>query len=283
MTSFLCPLFFLFFLVALCGNLLFWYETLNAEACAIPRPQAGLAECLKRFAESFCGYVLCVGLALCGIPAGRKFATPTPGGNPALSPVVLVHGLYNNSAVWLFVRRILRRRGFSVTAFSYGSFSSPLDKVVRNLDSHVGNVEKAHPGKKIIFIGHSLGGILIRTWLLAPSSQMRAAAVLTLGTPHGGSKLATLAFGSMSKNITPKAALIERLRNAPPPDVPCVSLVSPADEAVLPASALVPPLPPEGNWKLVVTPPVPHFNMLFSRRVADLLLEELAALTGHAL
>jgi pimeloyl-ACP methyl ester carboxylesterase len=283
MTYFLCLLLCILALLALCGNLLFWYEALNADACDVPKPQAGPAECLKLFAESFCGYVLCLGLTLCGMPTGRKPEVPASGGDPALPPVVLVHGVYNNSAVWLFVRWVLRRRGFSVSAFSYSSFFSSLDEVVRNLDRHAGDVEKAHPGKKIVFIGHSLGGILIRTWLLVPSNQTRAAAVLTLGTPHGGSKLASMAPGPMVKNITPGAALIERLRNAPSPDIPCLSLVSPADEAVLPASALLPPLPPKGNWKLVVTSPVPHFNMLFSRSVANLLLGELAALTRRPL
>jgi len=96
--------------------------------------------------------------------------------------------------------------------------------------------------------------------------------VITLGTPHGGSKLATLAPGALAKNITPGAALIAALREAPPlTGIACVSLVSPADEAVLPASGLV---PPEG-WKLRLTHKIGHFSMLFCPSVARMVLEEL--------
>ncbi|MDR3221797.1 MAG: alpha/beta hydrolase [Candidatus Accumulibacter sp.] len=261
-----------FIAFTLCSNVLYWYETLNNPDERIPSPRPGIFSCLRQFAVTFAGYALCVGLFPFGAVLRRKPAPAGKSGNPGLPPVILLHGLNNNAAVWLYLARVLTKAGYSVSTCSYSSLFVPLDRIMRKLDEHVRTVESFAGGRKPVLICHSLGGIFARNWLREPGNGERASGVITLGTPHGGSKLASLAPGALAKNITPGAALIAALREAPPlTGVACVSLVSPTDEAVLPASGLVPP----DGWKLRLTHEIGHFSMLFSPSVAGMVLEEL--------
>jgi len=128
---------------------------------------------------------------------------------------------------------------------------------------------------KPILIGHSLGGLVARKWLAELNGNNRVRGIITLGAPHGGSKTAVFGPGDLARSIRPGGSLVASLKKLPPlPGLPCVSLVSPGDNDVLPPSSLI---PPEG-WKLCLTPALPHFVMLFSPQTAAILLEELRAI-----
>ena len=123
-----------------------------------------------------------------------------------------------------------------------------------------------------MFVCHSLGGLLVRQWLLSPENQQCAGGVISLGTPHKGSKVAALAPGSLAKNLIPGAEFINKLQSASSyPNMPHIALVSPMDEVVLPAANLV---PPEG-WRMRVTNAAGHFSMLFCPKVAGIVMREL--------
>ena len=266
-----------FLIFSLCSNIIFWYETLNTPECDVPLPKPGIFVCISKFFVSLYGYFLCVGLfpfgPLLGIaPVAAKHA------DAKLPPLIFIHGLYNNAAVWLYLARRLRKEGYSVSTFSYSSFFVPLNTIRNRLDAHISRVEQLHPGLKPVIIGHSLGGIIARTWLLDAKNRARLSGLVTIATPHGGSKLAALAKGALAKNIMPGSELIAALREVPELPFPCLAIVSPMDEAVLPATHLVPPLPPRGNWQLRLTASVGHFSTLFHPRTAAIMLETLESM-----
>ena len=264
-----------YLIFTLCSNLIYWYETLNSPEPAIPSPRPGLCICLFHFANTFGSYLLCAVIFVLG-PFSRRKITKTPDANPELPPLILIHGLYNSAAVWLYLGRRFRKAGFPVSTFSYRSLlaTSP-ERILQRLEEHVRAVEAVFPGQKPVFVCHSLGGVLVRHWLLLLDNRQRAGGVLTLGTPHKGSKVAALAPGSLARHLLPGSEFIGKLREAPLyPAIPCVSLVSPTDEAVLPASHL---MPPEG-WRIRVTNVAGHFSMLFCLKVADIVMQELTAL-----
>lgn len=261
-------------LFGLCVNLLYWYENLNGEAGAVPRAAPSLAFCVRKYGGTLASFFLCGALyplgPFCGILLGR-------GGkrNSGLPPVILLHGLYNNASAWLYTGGKLRRKGYAVSVFSYKSFGVSLQDVVSSFDARFAELEKRFPGQKPVIIGHSLGGVLARTWLLHPENQERAAALITLGTPHKGSKLAVFASGELAKHLRPGSELMRRLAEAPPLAMPCAAIASLADDAVLPASSLAPPHYPEGGWKLRFCAPVGHFHTLFHASAFAIIEEEL--------
>jgi pimeloyl-ACP methyl ester carboxylesterase len=282
MTSLFFAAALVFLLIPLCADILYWYESLNNPEERIPAPNPGIFPCLLRYCATLLSCFLCIVLAVAGPFLRRKpalkngtalFGSGTQRPVPAFPPIILIHGLYNNAGVWLYMARMLDKAGYKVSTYVYSSFCVSLDEILRGLDDHVAT---AHwQAGKPILVGHSLGGLLSRKWLAEYNGIDRVRGIITLGTPHGGSKVAVFGLGALARSIRPAGSLAASLRELPPiSNLRCTSLVSPGDSLVLPASCLIPPQ----GWNMRLTPALPHFFMLFSPRTTAMLLEELRAI-----
>jgi len=100
--------------------------------------------------------------------------------------VVLVPGIYMPGFSMSLLARRLRQAGFQARIFSYPSLrlsvaenAARLYETALLLDAPV-----------LHFVGHSLGGLVIRTLLATQHTALPAGNTVTLGTPHTGSKVA---------------------------------------------------------------------------------------------
>lgn len=260
-----------FAVLALISSTLYWYERINSPEPRIPSPQPGLFTLVRHYLATFRSYVRCAVL----LPFGRKLHRKPLPAAPGQKPAVLIHGLYNNAAVWLYLGRVLEKAGYAISTYNYSSHGPTPEAIVQGLDAHIRAVESPEQGGKPVLIGHSFGGIVARRWLQRPENAGRIAALVTLGAPHRGSKVAALGHGPLVRHLRPGSPFLQELEAGKNHDSAiCVSLISPEDDAVLPASCL---LPPE-TWRFVVTRPLPHFSLLFSRSAAKQLLCELGRL-----
>jgi pimeloyl-ACP methyl ester carboxylesterase len=105
--------------------------------------------------------------------------------------VVLIHGLYMGRYAMWPLRRRLEARGFTCTLFAYPSYSATLAENADNLARYLLDFEAS----VVHFVGHSLGGLLVRA-LLHRYPDQRPGRVVTLGTPHRGSHVARRIAGS---------------------------------------------------------------------------------------
>lgn len=205
----------------------------------------------------------------------RKFRFSKPSGDDALPPVILAHGLYHNASAWALYRWRLRRSGFStISAFNYPSFGVSFGEILERLEKFVREVEAANPGRKPVMIGHSLGGLLCRAFADAPENAGRIHAVVSLGAPHRGSKLAALSLGRLGQSLIFQGPLFRDLeRNKAPVGSHRLAVFTPTDSMVLPFEALKIEDP---AWRLLEVEPVGHLGLLFhpatARRVIDYLL-----------
>ena len=266
----------IYLVFAATATLLYWYEAVNNEAPPFEQPKPGIFTVLRSYFFALGGYAV----ASCLVPVGLFFSRkPSPlkaERDLAKAPLILVHGIHDSPGVWLYLTRRLEKKGRRVTIFGYLSLCSNLDGILTRLDDHIHMVEAAFPGKKPVFVVHSLGGLLVRKWLMREGNAERAGGVITMGTPHRGSKVAAVFSFGLGKHIAPRSAFIRDLvaHEDFPLHMPRVSLVSPTDEAVQPASSLMPP----AGWRMRLVPPVSHFGMLVCPRTAAILDEELAEL-----
>lgn len=264
---------------AFTGNFLFWYEAINNPCKEIGTPKPGPALCAGMLIRTLAGYVMAIACHPLGWIPRKKLTPWTPDGSLKHPPVVLIHGIYHNPSAWLLHERKLEKAGYVVSNFAYHSFFMPLEAILQRFDDHLHLLEVAYPGKKPILVGHSMGGVIIRKWLGTKKNAARISGVITLATPHGGSKLAALAPGDLVKTIAPSGALIKELKKAETPgELPCVSFVSPVDEIVLPCQCLIPPK----GWKMRVTENVSHFGILLRSSVMRQMLEEMALMEQAA-
>jgi pimeloyl-ACP methyl ester carboxylesterase len=90
--------------------------------------------------------------------------------------------LWLSGAFLFFLARHLRRCGFRVHTFSYASVRKDLRANAADLQAFVARLD----APIVHFVGHSLGGIVIRA-LFHYYPQQRPGRIVTLATPHGGS------------------------------------------------------------------------------------------------
>jgi triacylglycerol esterase/lipase EstA (alpha/beta hydrolase family) len=109
--------------------------------------------------------------------------------NAGKVPVVLVHGYLCNHRIWEDITKALRANGHAVFAVNLEPVFTPIDAYAPVIESAVQSLMRHTGQSKVALVGHSMGGLAIRAWMRSNGTE-RVARVLTLGTPHAGTKLA---------------------------------------------------------------------------------------------
>ncbi|MCF6312124.1 MAG: hypothetical protein L3J39_06710 [Verrucomicrobiales bacterium] len=107
--------------------------------------------------------------------------------------VVLLHGVWGSERTMVVAAEVLQKKHFYAIVISYPSTKLDIEEITAQV---VQPAIKAHckdRRKKIHFVGHSLGGLLIRK-LLSQERISRRGRVVMIATPNQGNKFAS-AFG----------------------------------------------------------------------------------------
>ncbi len=112
---------------------------------------------------------------------------PNQTNKPSKPKLFLIHGLFMHGAVMAYMGAKLEAYGYDVKIFSYNSIK---DSMAENAAALVDFVQQHREmGDTCHFVGHSLGGLLIRlTYEIAPN--LFTGRIVTMGTPHNGSLVA---------------------------------------------------------------------------------------------
>jgi len=198
-----------------------------------------------------------------------RFAHPLP------DPVLLVHGLWTNRAIMLYLARALAGQGFAPRAIGY---FSALDDFEHNA-ARVARAIAECPGERLHVVGHSLGG-LVALRALARRPDPRVRRLVMLGSPIadclGGRRMARMRF------LAPLLGTTRTLwSDMPPLDIPPgveAGAIAGTRRFGLGSVVLRLPGPSDGVVRVEetrhprladhVVMPVAHSEMLVSRAVA---------------
>jgi triacylglycerol lipase len=156
-------------------------------------------------------------------------------------PVLLVHGVVDNRTVFARLRRELRRRGFTrVESFTYSPLLTDIRDAARALSRRVDDACAASGSETVQVVGHSLGGLVARYYVQRLGGDRRVETLVSLGTPHGGTRTAQLVPHPIARQLRPGSALLQELA-APAPGCSTrfVAVWSDLDQMVMPRRSAV--------------------------------------------
>ena len=183
-------------------------------------------------------------------------------------PLLLVHGYGCSRAAWWWLRHQLEARGWVVATINLEPIYTDIEHYVEPLARRIDEVLTATGAARLILVGHSMGGLVVRAYLRLQGAD-KVARVVTLGTPYGGSELARIGFGANGRQMVPGSDWLAQLADYPQP-VETTVIFSPHDNYVMPQTNLYLP----GAQRRALDG-LGHLAMLYSPRVADALVDTL--------
>jgi len=149
-------------------------------------------------------------------------------------PVVLLqHGYSHNGAVWWATVRALERRGYRVFTIDQ-PFWEDIDRMAERLAARIEAVSAAAAVDRLTLVAHSMGGLIARAYLRRHGAD-RLDALITIGSPHHGTRLARLAIGPNGRQMRPCSPWLDALNRSPlPQGLTVVSIWSVHDTIVVP-------------------------------------------------
>ncbi|MFH8488113.1 lipase family alpha/beta hydrolase [Streptomyces longisporoflavus] len=160
-----------------------------------------------------------------GIVQERRIAAELPPPDaprlPAESrpPVVLLHGFIDNRSVFVLLRRSLAQHGGQhVESLNYSPLTCDIRTAAELLGRHIEEICERTGHHQVDIVGHSLGGLIARYYAQRLGGDARVRTLVTLGTPHGGTRVVPLADAHpIVRQMRPGSDVIEELRE-PAPD-----------------------------------------------------------------
>ena len=191
--------------------------------------------------------------------------------NPGTLPVLLVHGYVCNSGIWASMRRFLEANGVPAYTHDLEPVYVGIDDYVAGLASRIADICRATGAQRVVVVAHSMGGLAARACLRGGGSD-RVAKLITLGTPHHGTRTAPMGLGANARQMEPGSAWLESLARAESLGAltPITSIYSSDDNVVVPQDSSV--LEQARN---ILLSGIGHVSLPFSRIVQETVLEEI--------
>ncbi|MGW4021359.1 esterase/lipase family protein [Streptomyces sp. NPDC005009] len=154
---------------------------------------------------------------------GARPALPSPDGTAQLPaeakpPVVLLHGFIDNRSVFVLLRRSLAQHGRQqIESLNYSPLTCDIRIAAELLGRHIEQVCERTGSRRVDVVGHSLGGLIARYYVQRLGGDTRVRTLVTLGTPHSGTRVAPLANAHpIVRQMRPGSPVLEELTQPAP-------------------------------------------------------------------
>lgn len=149
----------------------------------------GTLATLGLFAEEFMATLLQSSWFMARATARQRIHADSP-----TAPVLLLHGYGCNSGYWAHLTALLEAAHISHASLDLEPLLAGIDDYVPLVERAADSLCQAAGAQKLIIVAHSMGGLVARAYLRSHGAA-RVARVITLGTPHHGTRLASFGVG----------------------------------------------------------------------------------------
>lgn len=187
--------------------------------------------------------------------------------------VLLVHGFYCNRGFWNTWMPRLRRAGVPFIAISLEPPQAGIGEQARGLQQAWLKLIEV-TGLEPLWVGHSMGGLAIRSWLAAQSDEVAGRQeVITIGSPHHGTALAAWAHSTAALQMRMGSDFLHNLnaRDTPASLSRFTCYWSVCDNVVFPAHSAT-----LAGARNIHLPGLPHVGLAMAAPILDDVLQRLA-------
>ena len=194
------------------------------------------------------------------------------------TPILLVHGLIDNRSIFAMLRRHLRHRGFDrIWTTNYQVWTSDVRIAARRLADTVDAIREQTGYERIHVVGHSMGGLVARYYVQRLGGDAHVHTLVTLGTPHQGTRAARLLPKGICRQLAPTSDVVAELAEpAPGCQTRFVSFYSDLDALISPKQAARIDHP-DLSARNVLVRAVGHMSLPIDRRIG----REIASTLAH--
>ena len=118
----------------------------------------------------------------------------------ARPPLLLIHGYQCNRGFWFWLRSRLEAAGWTVATHNLEPVWAGIDDYAPGIARRIDEVLAATGAARVILVGHSMGGLVLRAYLRRCGGS-KVARIVTLGSPHQGTRLARLGLGRNAQQM----------------------------------------------------------------------------------
>lgn len=187
--------------------------------------------------------------------------------------VLLVHGFYCNRGFWNTWMPRLRQAGVPFVALTLEPPQANIAEQARGLQQAWLKLIEA-TGLEPLWVGHSMGGLAIRSWLATQNDDVAARQeVITIGSPHHGTALAAWAYSPAALQMRMGSDFLQSLnaRDTPAGLSRMTCYWSVCDNVVFPAHSAT-----LAGARNIHLPGLPHVGLAMAAPILDDVLQRLA-------
>ncbi|MDX2088462.1 MAG: alpha/beta fold hydrolase [Kofleriaceae bacterium] len=180
-------------------------------------------------------------------------------------PVVVLHGYAMNRANFVPLAYRLARAGLGpVFGFEYWTLGRTA-AAAKQLGWFIDEVRAATGAEQVDLVGHSMGGVVGRYYVMLARGDGVVKNLVTIGSPHAGTDMSRIGLGHPARELVLGSRLLTRLETAPPPERTRLLAIYSRADALVPG-ALQKPLP---GADVIMYDDLGHVALLGSKRVAE--------------
>jgi pimeloyl-ACP methyl ester carboxylesterase len=128
--------------------------------------------------------------------------------------VLFVHGFFCNRGLWNPWMRRLRVADIPFVAVNLEPVFGSIDSYASIVEAAVISLERA-TGLAPVIVAHSMGGLAVRSWLADRTRSERLHRLVTVATPHAGTRIARRGIGANMGQMRPGGEWLARLADEP--------------------------------------------------------------------
>ncbi len=136
-----------------------------------------------------------------------------PDDKPHHVPVVFVHGYLHNRSAWVKYFKWLKDLGYThLLAIDLKGKFSAIEEYAEQLSVEVDKLLEKYNVEKVDIVAHSMGGLVVRYYIQKLEGCKKVRKVVTLGTPHNGTKVGVFVAGRARPQMLPNSDFLKGIK-----------------------------------------------------------------------